>query len=115
MAADRGKWKNDRHVPYYSKVSLAAADDESIEYIKNDPDKGLGVAGRSGWIINEGPGDITVEIFDGVYWSDPIDVYAGEGFTIEHEDDTWVEQVKVTAVNTGATYRLSMCRGTEGT
>jgi len=111
MAVRPGKWKIDRHVPYYSRRTLTNAGDSHTEHIMMDPEKGLGVVGRSGWIINEGPGDLTVEIYDGKYWSDPILIDAGTGMEIEHMDDIWIKEMKLTAVTAGTTYKLSISRG----
>lgn len=113
MADERGKHTQDRHVPYYAKRTLTAAGETHTEYVKMDPDKGLGVKGRSGYIINDGPGTLDVEVYDGVFWGPAIDLDSGEGFTIEHADDTWVVKVRFTAVGGGATYRINICRGTE--
>lgn len=111
MAEARGKYKIDRHVPYYSKKQLVNAGDSKTEYIQMDPAKGLGVVGKSGWIVNDGPGDLTVIIHDGVYISDPVDIYAGEGFGIEHADNIWVKEITMTSVTLGTTYRLYLTRG----
>lgn len=112
MAVERGKWKIDRHVPYYSERTLANAGDEHTENIKLDPKKGLGVVGRSGWIINFGPGGLTVNIYDGEYWSGAMPIRATDGIVFEHQDDTWIKEMVIIAVGMGTTYEVSICRGT---
>lgn len=97
------------YVPYYSEGSLTAVPLTLL--IKSDPEQGLGGVGRSGYVINDGVGDIYVAIDDGrTGKSKEIRIDNGEWFSVGREDEVWVDKVTLRTTVVGTSYRCLFSR-----
>lgn len=102
-----------RHIPYNIRRTVGA-DGRRTEQIKNDTSRGLGTAGRAGYIYNDGPGSIQIKIFDGTEWSDWMTIASGDGINFYYEDNIQIERMKVKVSKTlSTTYELTMNPGLE--
>jgi len=98
------------HLPFIDERTLVARAEVYLA-VQKDPVYGLRTPGRSGYIINDGPGDITVRTSDnGERWSKAKSVNAGELAQFEHLDDVWIHSVHIVADAVGATYRAKFVR-----
>lgn len=98
------------HLPYIDERTLAASAEVYLA-VQNDPVYGLRTPGRSGYVINDGPGNITIRTSDdGERWSKAETVNSGELAQFEHLDDVWVHSVHIIADAVGATYRAKFVR-----
>jgi len=102
------------HLPFIDERTLAASE-ECYLPVQKDPVYGLRVPARSGYVKNDGPGDITIRTSDnGERWSKAAVVKRGENFTCEHDDDVWIHSVYIVADASGAAFRSRFARrGTE--
>lgn len=99
-----------RHLEYVKEGAIAV-NAEIYLYIKNDEDQGLQVPADSGYIKNDGPGEIFVRNSDdGEHYTPVITVKAGENVNWEHDDDIWNHTVHVEADAAGAQYRSRFAR-----
>lgn len=106
--------KRIRHVPYHARRTLTANAPVKEELIKDDSSIGLGTVGRSGYIINEGPGVIELRLYDGRDWTDWIAIKAGTGIDINYEDNIWIEKLKIKTDKTRkVTYDITINPGLE--
>ena len=97
-------------LPYISEATLAANVDTYLQ-VKDDPVHGLQLPGGTGYVKNDGPGEITVQNsddHDGL--SDLSTVKAGEQLMFEEEDDIEICTVHITADASGAAYRARFAR-----
>lgn len=98
------------HLPFIDEQTLAANAAEYVQ-VQNDPVYGLRTPGRSGYIINDGPGDMTARTSDnGQRWSKAETIRSGELSQFEHEDDVWIHTVHIVADAVGVSYRLKFVR-----
>lgn len=98
------------HLPFIDEQTLAASAEVYLD-VQDDPVYGLRTPGRSGYIINDGPGNITVRTSDnGERWSKAETVNSGELAQYEHLDDVWIHSVHIVADAVGATYRAKFVR-----
>ena len=95
----------------FTKEGILAANEEVILYVKDDPVHGLQTPGGTGYVVNDGPGDITVQNSDnsdGV--SDISTVEPGEQLLFERDDDVEVCTINIVADAAGAAYRARFAR-----
>jgi len=98
------------HLPFIDERTLAASAEFYLR-VQADPVYGLRTPGRSGYVINGGPGDITIRTSDnGERWSKAETVLSGELAQFEHLDDVWIHSVHIVADAVGAAYRAKFVR-----
>ena len=98
------------HLPFIDERTLVASAEVFLD-VQDDPVYGLRTPGRSGYIVNDGPGDITVRTSDnGERWSKAETVNDGELSQFEHLDDVWIHSVHIVADASGAAYRSRFAR-----
>jgi multidrug efflux pump subunit AcrA (membrane-fusion protein) len=109
-----------RHVPYVFEITAAnratiIKDSVYYYYVENDESRGLGSPGRSGYIKNDGPGDITYRLYDKVQdtWSYPAVIRAGEADKFEYTDNIRVNTVEIIPDSNGTMFRLRFTAGIE--
>ncbi len=107
-----------RHVPYVFEVTTDNKSDivkgsSYFYYIEDDESRGLGSPGRSGYIKNDGPGDITYRMYDKIQdtWSYPAVIKAGESDKFEYSDNIRVNALEVVPNSSGTMYRLRFTAG----
>lgn len=99
-------------LPYISEGTLAANKDVFLN-VKDDPVHGLQAPGGTGYIINDGPGEITVQSSDDQDgMSDVSTIKKDEQLKYEREDDVEICEVHITADASGASYRARFARAT---
>ena len=97
-------------LPFTAEDTLAASADAFL-YVKDDKVHGLQEPGRTGYVINDGLGSITVQTLDSSDGeSDVSTVDPGEQLIFEKEDDVEICVVHITADATGASYRSRFAR-----
>jgi len=100
----------ERHLEFVDESTLAANADKHL-YIQDDEMWGLEVPADSGYLINDGPGTLTVRNSDdGEHYSKARTVKSGETVTWENDDDIWNHTVHVVADSVGASYRSCFAR-----
>ena len=98
------------HLPFIDERTLAANAEVFLE-VQEEPTYGLRTPGRSGYIINDGPGSIEVRTSDnGERFSKAEPAKSGELLQYEHLDDVWIHTVHIVADTVGATYRSKFVR-----
>lgn len=109
-----------RHVPYVFEVTTdnksdIVKDSSYFYYIEDDESRGLGSPGKSGYIKNDGPGDITYRMYDKIQdtWSYPAVIKAGESDKFEYTDNIRVNAIEVIPNSNGTMYRLRFTAGSE--
>ena len=81
-------------------------------YVKDDPAYGLKAPADSGYIVNDGPGTLTVRNSDnGERYTKNMTVNIGETLVWEHEDDELIHTVFLEADGFGVNYRSRFARG----
>ena len=97
-------------LPFIAEGTLAANEEVTL-YVKDDIVQGLREPGSTGYVKNDGPGEITVQNSDnndGL--SDLSTVKAGEQLLYEKEDDIEICIIHLTADASGASYRARFAR-----
>ncbi len=109
-----------RHVPYVFEITPATRtsiikDTVYYHYIEDDESRGLGSPGRTGYIKNDGAGDITYRLFNKQQdtWSYPAVLRAGEADVFEYGDNIRVNTVEIIPDSNGTMYRLRFSPGIE--
>ncbi len=109
-----------RHVPYIFEVTPATRtsivkDTVYYHYIEDDESRGLGSPGRTGYIKNDGAGDITYRLFDKQQdtWSYPAIIRAGEAEVFDYGDNIRVNTVEIIPDSNRTMYRLRFSPGIE--
>lgn len=109
-----------RHVPYVFEITAAnratiIKDSVYFYYIEDDESRGLGSPGRSGYIKNDGPGDITYRLYDKIQdtWSYPAVIRAGESDKFDYTDNIRVNTVEIIPDSSGTIYRMRFSSGIE--
>lgn len=98
------------HLPFIEKRTLAA-NGEAVLEVQEHHTYGLRTPGRSGYVINDGPGEIDVRTSDnGERWSKAETAKSGELLQYEHLDDVWIHSVEIVADAVGATFRSKFVR-----
>ncbi|MEA3281677.1 MAG: hypothetical protein U9Q68_03820 [Euryarchaeota archaeon] len=98
------------HLPFIDAATLSARA-EAFLRVQEDPIYGLRTPGRSGYVINDGPGSITVRVADdGERWSKAETINSGELAQYEHLDDVWIHTVHIVADAAGASFRAKFVR-----
>jgi len=98
------------HLPFIDARTLLANGEVFLE-VQDEPTYGLRTPGRSGYVINGGPGTIAVRTSDnGERWSKAETAKSGELLQYEHLDDVWIHTVHIVADATGAAYRSKFVR-----
>lgn len=102
---------SDYFLPYHNIRTLSKGEIVTEE-IKDDYVKGLRTVGRSGVLQNAGPGDMGFKIFDGVRWSDWIELPNGTTKNFLFEDGIFMHTLKLKTEKTNAaTYDLTINPG----
>jgi len=98
------------HLPFIDERTLVARELVVLE-VQEHPTYGLRTPGRSGYLINDGPGPLSVRTSDnGERWSKAETAKSGELVQYEHDDDVWLHSVEVVAGAVGASYRSKFVR-----
>lgn len=99
-----------RHLEFVREATLAV-NGELYLYIQDDDTWGLKVPADSGYIKNDGPGNITVRNSDdGEHYTPAKTVKRGEQAIWENDDDVWNHTVHIIADASGAAIRASFAR-----
>lgn len=97
-------------LPFIKEGTLAANESVTV-YVKDDPVHGLQTPGGTGYIMNDGPGSITVQSSDN---SDGLSalstVKLDEQLLFEKGDDVEICTIHIIADASGASYRLRFAR-----
>lgn len=97
-------------LPFIQEGTLAANEEVTL-YVKDDPVYGLQTPGGTGYVTNDGPGDITVQNSDNSDGlSDISTVEPGEQLVFEKDDDVEICTINITADASGASYRSRFAR-----
>ena len=100
----------ERHLSFIDEDTLSA-NEEKYLYVKNDDVWGLKVPGDSGYIINDGPGTLSIRNSDdGEHYTKVSTVKSGETLIFENDDDEWIHTVHIVADSVGASYRSRFAR-----
>jgi len=100
----------ERHLAYIDEDTLPA-NGEKYLYIQDDDTWGLEVPADSGYLINDGPGALTIRNSDdGEHYSKSRTVKSGETIVWENDDDVWNHTVHIAADSSGASYRAAFAR-----
>lgn len=100
-------------LPFVKEGTLAANEEVFLE-VKDDEVHGLQAPGSTGYVKNDGPGEITVQSTDNSDgMSDVSTVKAGEQLIYEKEDDVEICTVHITADASGASYRARFARSSK--
>jgi len=109
-----------RHVPYVFEITAAdkstiIKDSTYYYYIEDDEIRGLGSPGRSGYIKNDGAGDITYRLYNKQQdtWSYPTILRAGEADVFEYGDNIRVNTVEIIPNSNQTIFRLKFSAGIE--
>jgi hypothetical protein len=97
-------------LPFIAEGTLAANEEVTL-YVKDDPIQGLKEPGGTGYIINDGPGSITVQCSDdkdGLSDLSTINIF--EHLVFEKDDDVEVKVIHIIADALGAAYRARFAR-----
>ena len=98
------------HLPFIDERTLAASAEIHLA-VQDDQVYGLRTPAGSGYVKNDGPGDITIRTSDnGSRWSKESVIKRGENYTCEHDDDVWIHSVHIVADASGAAYRSRFAR-----
>ena len=98
------------HLPFIDERTLAASETVFLE-VQEHPTYGLQRPADSGYVKNDGPGDMTIRTSDnGERWSKASVIKRGENYVCEHDDDVWIHSVELTADASGAAYRSRFAR-----
>jgi len=93
-----------RHVPFYSEGTVVA-DTDTVLYVKDDSEQGLGAVGKSGFIINDAGNPLIVVIDDGDGKSKEITVNVGETLGFDRADNVWVDKATLSCAAATVDYR----------
>lgn len=100
----------ERHLEFVDEGTLAASAEVYL-YIQDDREWGLKVPADSGYLINDGPGTLTVRNSDdGKHYSRAKTVKSGETAVWENDDDVWNHTVHIVVDSSGAEYRSCFAR-----
>ena len=109
------------NLPYVFEVS-SSNEDEIVAnkpvflYIRDDDSKGLKVPARSGYILNDGPGEISYRLNNGADdgWSHPATLKVREVDTFEYTDNIQIVTVEITADTNKTRFRTRFTPGFGG-
>lgn len=92
------------------------ADELTYLYVQDDDNRGLGVPARNGYILNDGPGNITYRISNGSDdgWSHPATLQVGEVDIFEYTDNVQIVIVEITADTDYTRFRTRFTPGFTG-
>ena len=98
------------HLSYVSEGTID--DGETIYlYVKDDEKYGLREPADSGYLINDGPGTLSVQSSDnGERYTRTMTVYSGEMLMWEIDDDEYIDRVKITCDTDNTKYRARFAR-----
>lgn len=100
----------ERHLEFVEEGTLAA-NEEVFIFVQDDPDWGLKVPADSGYVTNDGPGEIKVRNSDdGEHYTKPRTIKNGDQAAWENDDDVWNHTVQLVADSSGASYRACFAR-----
>jgi len=98
------------HLPFIDERTLTASQTVYLA-VQDDPVYGLRIPAQSGYVINDGPGEVTIRTSDdGARWSKASVIKRGENYVCEHDDDVWIHSIELTADASGAAYRARFTR-----
>ena len=99
----------EKHLPFYSEGTLSPGVIVELQ-IRSDNQQGLGSAGRTGWISNDGTvNDLKYRIYDGTGKSEWITLKPGEIKNYERDGDIWFDKLELTS-ELGTDYRCEFTR-----
>ena len=100
----------ERHLEFVQEGTIAASGEAWLE-IQDDEKWGLKVPADSGYVTNDGPGEIIImNSDDGEHYTRERTVKRGESATWENDDDVWCHTVHLVADINGADYRACFAR-----
>ena len=100
----------ERHLEYVDERTLAASA-EIYLYVQDDKVWGLDVPGDSGYVKNDGPGELFIRNSDdGEHYTKVMTVKSGENLAWENDDDVLNHTVHIVADSSGAAYRARFAR-----
>ena len=99
----------EKHLPFYSEGTLIPGIITELQ-IRSDNQQGLGSAGVTGWISNDGTvNDLRYRIYDGKGKSEWITLKPGEIKNYDRDGDVWFDKVELTS-ELGTDYRCEFTR-----
>lgn len=99
----------EKHLPFFSEGTLTPGIIVELQ-IRSDNQQGLGSAGRTGWISNDGiVNDLTYRISDGNGKSEWITLKPGEIKNYERDGDIWFDKLELVS-ELGTDYRCEFTR-----
>lgn len=100
----------ERHLSFVSEGTLVASGEVYL-YVQDDETWGLKVPADSGYIINDGPGELYVRNSDdGEHYTPVTTLKLGDKTRFENDDDEWVHTLHIVADSAGAKYRSRFAR-----
>lgn len=113
----KGYW----NLPYVFEITSdneddVEADEPTYLYIRDDEHRGLRVPGRNGYIKNDGPGNISYRLNNGLEkgWSHPATIKRGEIDTFDYNDNIQIVIVEITADTNKTRFRTRFTPGFVG-
>ena len=93
-----------RHIPFYAEGNATGT--STVLLVKADPEQGLGVVGRSGYVQNDSTTEaLYIIIDDGSGKSKEITIALSETFVIARDDDVWVDRLILRSRGGAVPYR----------
>jgi hypothetical protein len=100
----------ERHLEYVNEGTIEASGEVYL-YVQNDENWGLKVPADSGYVKNDGPGELIIRNSDdGEHYTPEMTVKSGENLTWENDDDVWNHTIHIVADASGASYRSRFAR-----
>jgi len=97
-------------LPFIDERTLTA-NEEILLYVKSDSTYGLRQPGNSGYVLNDGPGNLLVRsLDDNDKWSRDSTLEPGDQLLWEVGDDVDIVVVRIVADAAGAAYRSRFTR-----
>lgn len=99
-----------RHLPFVDEVTLNTAQPTEL-LISADAEQGLEAPAQSGYIINDGGGEVWCSIYDGITaYSKEHHMYSGEYIGFRRGDDVFIDKLKLRTDTDGTVVRVILSR-----
>lgn len=99
-----------KHLPFIDEVTLNTAQPREL-LIRADDEQGLEAPARSGYIINDGAGEVWCSIHDGITaYSKEHHMYSGEYIGFRRADDVFIDKLKLRTDTDGTVVRVILSR-----
>lgn len=99
-----------RHLPFVDEVTLVTARTTEL-LISADAEQGLEAPAQSGYIINDGGGEVWCSIYDGITaYSKEHHMYSGEYIGFRRGDDVFIDALKLRTDTDGTVVRVILSR-----